>query len=202
MGERILREEGYEVVSVTDGDTALKRLADVDPDLIVVDVFLPGVNGFELCRKVKAQLPHRHVRVVMTAGMLEVFDEDEALRSGADAIIKKPFEATAVVDTIKPLVADARLARSGEAVPAAKSAAVAALVPSPKPESAPKPEPVKAAKIKLPPLRPELVVKAPPAAELDPELVRAAVTVALDEAMPALIDDITERVMAALRNNR
>jgi CheY-like chemotaxis protein len=54
MGERILREEGYEVVSVTDGETALLRLADVDPDVIIADVFLPGRSGMEICRYVKA----------------------------------------------------------------------------------------------------------------------------------------------------
>ena len=46
MGERILREEGYEVVSLTDGETALVRMADVDPDLVIADIFLPGRNGF------------------------------------------------------------------------------------------------------------------------------------------------------------
>ena len=46
MGERILREEGFEVVSLTDGEAALLRLADVDPDLILADVFLPGKSGW------------------------------------------------------------------------------------------------------------------------------------------------------------
>ena len=50
MGERILTEEGYQVVSVTDGETAVLRLADVDPDLVIADVFLPGRSGFDLCR--------------------------------------------------------------------------------------------------------------------------------------------------------
>src|SRR5205807_578068 len=67
MGERILREEGFAVVSLTDGDTAMLRLDDVDPDLIIADVFLPGRNGFELCRHVKAT--RRHVRVILTAGL-------------------------------------------------------------------------------------------------------------------------------------
>jgi DNA-binding response OmpR family regulator len=50
MGERILREEGFEVVTVTDGDTALIRLKDVDPDLILADAFLPGKSGYDICR--------------------------------------------------------------------------------------------------------------------------------------------------------
>ena len=74
MGERILRDEGFEVASVTNGETALVRMTDVDPDLVIADVFLPGRNGFELCRVIKEK--HRHVRVILTAGMLEPFDED------------------------------------------------------------------------------------------------------------------------------
>ncbi len=112
MGERILREEGYEIVSVTDGDTALVRLADVDPDLILADVFLPGYSGLDICRRVKNEPRHRHVRIVLTAGLLETFDEEEAMKAGADAIIRKPFEASAVLETIKPLIIAAQDARN------------------------------------------------------------------------------------------
>ena len=108
MGERILREEGFEVVSLTDGDAAVLRLADVDPDLILADVFLPGKSGFDLCRHVKSDPHLRHVRVVLTAGLLEPFDEAEATRAGCDAILKKPFEASKVMETIHPLVKEAR----------------------------------------------------------------------------------------------
>src|SRR5271165_2817225 len=111
MGERILREEGFEVVSLTDGEAAVLRLADVDPDLILADVFLPGKSGFELCRHVKSDPHMRHVRVVLTAGLLEPFDEGEATRAGCDAILKKPFEASKVMETIHPLVKEAQLAR-------------------------------------------------------------------------------------------
>ncbi len=97
MGERILREDGFEVVSLTDGNAAMLRLADVDPDVIIADVFLPGKSGFELCRHVKSDPRFKHVRVVLTAGLLEPFDEDEAKRAGCDAILKKPFEASKVV---------------------------------------------------------------------------------------------------------
>src|SRR3984885_4855819 len=112
MGERILREEGFEVVSLTDGDAALLRLADVDPDLILVDVFLPAKFGFDFCRSVKRQPRFKHVRVVLTAGLLQPLDEDEAKRAGCDAILKKPFEASKVLSTIAPLVKEAQSGRS------------------------------------------------------------------------------------------
>jgi CheY-like chemotaxis protein len=173
MGERILREEGFEVVSLTDGDAALLRLADVDPDLILADVFLPGKSGFELCRHVKGDPKLRHVRVVLTAGLLEPFDEEEAVRAGCDAILKKPFEASKVMETIHPLVKEAQLARGlfAEALASAAS--------SPGSSQTTNPAPV-------------------PAAEIDPERIRAAITLALDAALPAMIHEITERVLIAL----
>ena len=169
MGERILREEGFEVVSLTDGDVALLRLADVDPDLILADVFLPGKSGLELCRHVKNDPTQRHIRVVLTAGLLEPFDEEEAVLAGCDAILKKPFEASKVMETIHPLVKEAQLARGLFAeVLASAVATAAASVPAAVPQ------------------------------EIDPERVRAAITLALDAALPAMIHEITERVLIAL----
>ena len=170
MGERILREEGYEVVSVTDGDTAVLRLDDVDPDLIIADAFLPARSGFDICKHVKAHPRHQHVRVIMTAGLLEPFDEEEARLAGGDAIIKKPFEASAMLETIRPLVEEAGRLKAARPVAGADP---------------------------LPDARGSVVAKeARPA--IEEERVRAAVTVALDAAMPALVDEITEKVLLAL----
>jgi PleD family two-component response regulator len=168
MGERILREEGFEVVSLTNGETAMLRLADVDPDLVIADVFLPGRNGFELCRHVKSL--YRHVRVILTAGLLEQFDEDEARRAGCDAILKKPFEASVVMQTIRPLVAEAQMARGLFADAIAEASPIPSSAPAPPPEPVP----------------------------LDAERVEAAITLALDAALPALIREITEKVLVAL----
>jgi len=204
MGERILREEGFEVVSLTDGNAAMLRLADVDPDLILADVFLPGKSGFELCRYVKSEPRFKHVRVVLTAGLLEPFDEDEARRAGCDAILKKPFEASKVVSTIDPLVKEAQLARGLFA----EQMASAPPAPPLEPPKAVIPEPVKPAEAVRPaepePPKPiESLPKPagqppPPIPEIDPERVRAAVTLALDAALPALIQEISERVLIAL----
>jgi CheY-like chemotaxis protein len=172
MGERILREEGFEVVSLTDGHAVLARLAEVDPDLILADAFLPGKSGFELCRYVKNDPSLRHARVVLTAGLLETLDEEEARGAGCDAILKKPFEASKLVATIKPLVEAAHAARGF--VEASVSASS---------------EPPSDAAVYAPPA---------PAPAIDAERVRAAVTLALDAAMPSMIQEITERVLIAL----
>ena len=241
MGERILREGGHEVTAVLDGERALMRLADVDPDVVLVDAFLPYRDGYELCDFIKSHPRFRHVRVVLTAGLLEPLDEQRARQVSCDAILKKPFEASVVVETLRPLFERARRDREnfgltpsvkltpqldailndghedlGEeptldtVIPASPPAPWMAPVTMPAPKSIGivSTGPTAAAPALLPVsvpapmmLSPQLVPirePAPPPPQADPELVRAAVTLALDAAMPALIDELTQRVMAAL----
>ncbi len=162
MGELILREEGYEVVTITDGATVLLRLHDVDPDLILVDVTMPTRSGYEICEYVKTSLRHVHTRVVLLAGALDTVDEQEARRVHADGVLKKPFEASLVLKTVKPLLDDAAAARTAPPVGQADSL----------------------------PRRSQIGA--------DPELIRAAVTIALDAALPGLIEEIAQKVLAAL----
>jgi CheY-like chemotaxis protein len=174
MGERILREEGFEVSSAADEASALARLAAVDPDLVIADVFLPGGGGgdrggLDLCRYVKKF--HRHVRVILTAGQLELLDEEEARAAGCDAVLRKPFEASMVIGTIRSLVQEAKLARGLFAE------ALAVMPPVPVSDA-----PATAAG------------QAPP----DPERIQAAITLALDAALPNLVREITEKVLVAL----
>src|SRR5271169_1179459 len=89
MGERILREEGFEVVIVSDGDTAMLRLKDADHDVVIADVSMPGISGYQICEYVKANLPG--AVVALTAGAMEPFDEKEIARVRPDATLKKPF---------------------------------------------------------------------------------------------------------------
>jgi CheY-like chemotaxis protein len=173
MGERILREEGYEVTAVVDGATALVRLEEVRPDLVLADVFLPQLSGYELCRRIKSDERFRHAGVVLIAGLLEPVDEEEARRAGCDAVLKKPFEASVMLEVIHPLIDRARFAQGlfADSVP-------------------PPPEPA-------PPLEPSIVrVAVPP--PLDAEAIRAAVTIALDRSLPALVAEISEKVLIAL----
>ena len=176
MGERILREEGFEVVTVTDGESALVRLDDFDPDLVLVDAYLPSRSGFDICAHIRNSAKFRHTRVVLTAGAMEALDEEEARRVQADGTIRKPFEASVVVETIKPLLAAAQAARD---------------LPVQAPISP-------TAKETGPPVAPE--TPTPPSAPhtVDPERVRAAVTLALDAALPAMINEVTEKVLVAL----
>ena len=80
IGERILTGEGFEVVTVSNADTALVRIEDVDPDVVIADTVMPGRTGYEICQYLKMSPRHRHVRVILTAGVLEPIDEAQAQR--------------------------------------------------------------------------------------------------------------------------
>jgi len=166
MGEQILTEEGFEVVTVSDGDSALLRLEDVDPDLVLADVEMPHRTGYEICQYVKLSPRHKHVRVILTAGVKDRLDEAEARRVEADGIVQKPFQASLLLGAVKPL-AEMAVKERGSGPPPA----VVAKRPAP---------------------------RAPVVALVDPERVRAAVTVALDASLSGIIDEITEKVLIAL----
>ena len=173
IGERILTEEGYEVVTVSNADSALIRLDDVDPDVVLADTVMPGRTGYDICQYVKMSPRHRHVRVILTAGVLETLDEANAKRVEADSTLRKPFEATALTAAVKPLAEAAAKDRADSGTASPLAAAREAKQPA-----------------------------APFIAVIDEEQVRAAVTVALDAAMPSMVDEITKHVLAALAVRR
>jgi CheY-like chemotaxis protein len=97
-------DEGIEVVAVSNGDTAERRLAEVNPDLVLADIFMPGKNGYELCESIKKSAQFRNVPVVLLVGAFEPFDQAEARRVQADAHLTKPFESRTLVETVRKLI--------------------------------------------------------------------------------------------------
>jgi CheY-like chemotaxis protein len=86
-----LADLGVEVFSVNNGDAAVRKLADVSPDLVLADIFMPVRNGYEVCEYIKKDSRFSHVPVVLLVGAFDPLDEREAQRVGADGILKKPF---------------------------------------------------------------------------------------------------------------
>ena len=122
MGRRILSDAGYEVITVNNGSAALKKVSEQAPDLIVLDVYMPGYGGLEVCQRLKEVAETARIPILLSVGKLEPFKPEEARRVRADAFIVKPFEATELLaaltkleDKIVPL-ADAQ--RSGKGRPA------------------------------------------------------------------------------------
>ena len=170
MGERILRDEGYEVATVTDGETVLLRLKDLAPDIILADISLPTRNGYEVCEYVKTSGKFPQTRVILTAGPVTAYDETRAQAAGADGFVRKPFEASALLNTLQPVAEKPEAQAPAKAPVATGPAAAAVSVPIAPP--APRP--------------------------IDREQVRAAVILALEASMITMIENITDKVVVAL----
>jgi len=103
MGRKILVDAGYEVVTVNNGSAALKRVNESKPDLVVLDVYMPGYSGLEVCQRLKEAAETAHIPVLLTVGKLEPFKPDEARRVRADGHIVKPFEASELLSALARL---------------------------------------------------------------------------------------------------
>ena len=100
--------EGLEVISAASGEEALRRVAEEPPDLIVLDVLMPGMDGYEVCRRLKQQERTRTIPIVFLSGKDGRTDREHGLRLGADAYITKPFNPQSLIDTIDELLESAR----------------------------------------------------------------------------------------------
>jgi len=117
-----LASEDIALVAVDNGAAAVAKAKELRPDLILADVVMPQLSGYEVCRQVKADPSLRHIPVLLLTGTFEAFDENKARDVGSDGHITKPFEAQSLVEMV-----NARLAAASP--PPAPSAAASAPAP-------------------------------------------------------------------------
>jgi CheY-like chemotaxis protein len=103
MGRKILADAGYEVITVNNGSAALKKIAEQKPDLIILDVYMPGYSGLEVCQRLKEAAETSRTPVLLTVGKLEPFKPEEAKRVRAEGFIVKPFEASELLSVLSKL---------------------------------------------------------------------------------------------------
>ncbi len=103
MGRKILADAGYEVLTVNNGSAALKKIAEAKPELIVLDVYMPGYSGLEVCQRLKEAGETSRIPILLTVGKLEPFKPEEAKRVRADGFIVKPFEASELLSALSKL---------------------------------------------------------------------------------------------------
>ena len=126
MGRKILADAGYEVITVNNGSAALKRIAETKPDLIVLDVYMPGYSGLEVCQRLKDANDTARIPILLTVGKLEPFKPEEARRVRAEAFIVKPFEASELLSAVTKLE-DKIVPRADSSKPGRFARAIAAV---------------------------------------------------------------------------
>ena len=95
----VLEEEGYTVVAASDGDEALELYAKTEPDILCLDIMMPGINGYDVCRRIRQTDPH--VPILFISAKSEEIDRVLGLELGADDFIVKPFGVREVVARIR-----------------------------------------------------------------------------------------------------
>jgi len=126
MGRKILADAGYEVITVNNGSAALKKIAEAKPEIIVLDVYMPGYSGLEVCQRLKESNDTARIPVLLTVGKLEPFKPEEARRVRAEGFIVKPFEASELLSALTKLE-DKIVPRSDSSKPGRFARAIAAV---------------------------------------------------------------------------
>src|SRR5579862_715110 len=171
MAALALKDAGIEVIAVGNGEAAVRKLAEVSPDLVLADIFMPVRSGYEVCEFIKHDPKFSNIPVLLLAGAFDPFDEREAQRVQADGILKKPFvPPDPLINAVKTLLEKSAAERlMAVTVPAEASAAATA-------ESAPSeagsavtavPEAIAAEPSALPELDPEGQAYAEPLSVVD-----------------------------------
>lgn len=99
-----LGEDAYDLRDAPDGQTALLLARSFRPDLVLLDVVMPEMDGFSVCRMLKSDPETSHITIVMLTGLVSDTDRAEAVAAGADHYITKPFSPTALVATVHALL--------------------------------------------------------------------------------------------------
>ncbi|MFM7363130.1 MAG: response regulator transcription factor [Cuspidothrix sp.] len=100
----LLKASGLRVTHASDGLEALDAIQSTPPDLVVLDIVMPRMNGYELCRRLKSDPKTQNVPVVICSSKGEEFDRYWGMKQGADAYIAKPFQPNELVGTVKQLL--------------------------------------------------------------------------------------------------
>ena len=98
----VLKDEGYRVITASSGEEALELFEGEDPQLVLMDINMPGTDGLEVCRRLKADGKTCSTPVIMMTGFS--YSRAEALEAGADDLIYKPFEVGDLVGRVRSLL--------------------------------------------------------------------------------------------------
>ncbi|MFK7161398.1 response regulator [Marinospirillum sp. MEB164] len=104
--EFLMQQAGFDVTTAEDGETALSHISQQTPDLILLDISLPGISGFEVLEKLRRQPAYQRLPIVMLTAHGREVEREKGLALGADDYITKPFSTQLLVEKVKHLLSD------------------------------------------------------------------------------------------------
>ncbi len=104
--EYALEQEGYETVAAKDGLEGIRKAHDESPDLIILDIMLPGLDGYDVCHELRQKPETSIVPILMTSAKARQEDKNIGLRLGADDYLTKPVDPEVVIDKVKGLLSN------------------------------------------------------------------------------------------------
>jgi len=111
--ELVLADENFDIRAVDDGEQALATFESFKPDIVLADIDMPKLNGYQLCEKIKSDTATVHIPVILLSSAFEPYDEEYAKSIGADDNIIKPFESQELISKVKSLLVKAEPVSKG-----------------------------------------------------------------------------------------
>jgi DNA-binding response OmpR family regulator len=105
--EFLLQRSGYEVMAAQTGDEALKRVESFAPDVVLLDVMMPRISGYEVCRRMRERADWKHIKIIMLSAKGREAEVSKGVSLGADLYVTKPFSNNELVGKIGELLAGA-----------------------------------------------------------------------------------------------
>ncbi|MEO8407100.1 MAG: response regulator [Oxalobacteraceae bacterium] len=104
--EFLMQQSGYEVAIARDGEEALQKISSFEPDLVLLDIMLPQLNGFEVCQRMRENTQWNRIKVIMLSAKGREIDVSKGIALGADAYVTKPFSTKDLIAQVQRLLAN------------------------------------------------------------------------------------------------
>ena len=104
--EFLMQQSGYEVATARDGEDAMKKIASFQPDLVLLDIMLPLLNGFEVCQRIRENSQWNRIKVIMLSAKGREIEVSKGIALGADAYVTKPFSTKDLIAQVQRLLAN------------------------------------------------------------------------------------------------
>jgi len=100
----LMEQKGYDVRIAENGEQAIEAISSFNPDLVLLDIMLPGISGFEVCQTIRENRKLGNIKIVLVTALGRDIDMAKGMALGADAYITKPFSNTEIVERVRELL--------------------------------------------------------------------------------------------------